>query len=260
MNQLSKIEKVKLFRSLFKGREDVFAIYWQKGRKHGYMPAYQYDPYMYRLHVYKGGIFNDYKDKTLLPLTDQQVIKHLKGDHLIGIYPLLTDNSSWWIAADFDGEKWIEECINFIKICNDKKIPAYLERSRSGKGGHVWIFFDHPYPAFKSRKILNALLTQAGIISIFDKNSSFDRLFPNQDYLSGKGFGNLIALPLHKPALEQGNSCFINEQLRPYTGKNGPGDHLSPKHRHQCKCHNVNIFGWSTEISLEWSMSPIFPI
>jgi superfamily II DNA or RNA helicase len=217
MNQLSKIEKLELFRSLFKGREDVFAIYWQKGRKHGYMPAYQYDPYMYRLHVYKGGTFNDYKDKTLLPFTNQQIIKHFKGDHLIGIYPLLTDNSSWLIAADFDGEKWIEDCLNFIKICKDKEIPAYLERSRSGKGGHVWIFFDHPYPAFKSRKILNALLTQADIISIFDKNSSFDRLFPNQDYLSGKGFGNLIALPLHKPALEQGNSCFIDEQLRPYT-------------------------------------------
>ena len=91
-----------------------------------------------------------------------------------------------------------------------------LERSRSGKGGHVWIFFDHPYPAFKSRKIINALLKQEGIISIFDKSTSFDRLFPNQDYLSGKGLGNLIALPLHKPALEQENSCFIDEQLRPH--------------------------------------------
>jgi len=216
MNQYSTIEKVKLFRTLFKGREDVFAIYWEKGKKKGYMPAYQYDPYMYRLHVYKGGTFNDYEDKTRLPLTDQQVIKHLQGEHLIGIYPLLTDNSSWLIAADFDKEEWAVDCLNFIKICKDKKIPAYLERSRSGKGGHVWIFFDHPYPALKSRKIIIALLEQAGIISIFDKSSSFDRLFPNQNYLSGKGLGNLIALPLHKPALEQGNSCFIDGQLRPY--------------------------------------------
>ncbi|MFW9989182.1 MAG: restriction endonuclease subunit R, partial [Candidatus Odinarchaeota archaeon] len=217
MNQYSKIDKVKLFRNLFKGREDVFAIYWQKGKKKGYMPAYQYDPYMYRLHAYKGGSFKDYKDKTLLPLTDHQVIKHLTGDHLIGIYPLLTDNSSWLIAADFDGEKWADDCLNFINICKEKKIPAYLERSRSGKGGHVWIFFDHPYPAFRSRRIINALLKQAGIISVFDKRSSFDRLFPNQDYHTGKGLGNLIALPLHKPALEQGNCCFIDEQLRPYT-------------------------------------------
>jgi len=216
MNQYSKIDKVKLFRNLFKGREDVFAIYWQKGKKKGYMPAYQYDPYMYRLHAYKGGSFKDYKDKTLLPLTDQQIIKHLKGDHLIGIYPLLTDNSSWLIAADFDGEKWAEDCLSFIKICNDKEIPAYLERSRSGKGGHVWIFFDHPYPAFKSRRIINVLLKQAGIISVFDKKSSFDRLFPNQDYHSGKGLGNLIALPFHKSALEQENGCFIDAQLRPH--------------------------------------------
>jgi hypothetical protein len=152
MNQYSKIEKVKLFRTLFKGREDVFAIYWEKGKKKGYMPAYHYDKHMYRLHVFKGGTFNDYKDKTLLPLTDQQVIKHLKGERLIGIYPLLTDNSSWLIAADFDGENWAMDCLNFIKICKKNKIPAYLERSRSGKGGHVWIFFDHPYPAFKAGK------------------------------------------------------------------------------------------------------------
>ena len=216
MDHHSQIEKVKLFRSIFKGREDVFAIYWEKGRKKGYKPAYRYDPYMLRLHLYKGGTWDDYKDKTLLPLTDQEVIKHLRGEQLIGIYPLLTDNSSLLIAADFDGEKWAMDCINFIKICKEKKIPSYLERSRSGKGGHVWIFFDHPYPAFRSRKIINALLEQAGIISIFDKSSSFDRLFPNQDYLSGKGLGNLIALPLHKPAREHGNSCFIDEQLRPY--------------------------------------------
>ena len=216
MSQFSTFEKIKLFRTLFKGREDVFAIYWEKGKKKGYLPAYQYDPYMYRLHVYKGGTFNDYKDKKLLPFTNKQVIKHLKGEQLIGIYPLLTDNSSWLIAADFDKEKWAEECLAFINVCEKKKIPAYLERSRSGNGGHVWIFFDKPYPASKSRKIINALLEQAGIISIFDKSSSFDRLFPNQNYHSGKGFGNLIALPLHKTAMDKGNSCFIDEQLKPY--------------------------------------------
>jgi len=216
MNHYSTFEKVKLFRTLFKGREDVFAIHWEKGKKKGYKPAFQYDPKMLQHHYYKGGTFDDYKDKKLLPLTDKQVIKHLKGEQLIGIYPLLTDNSSWLIAADFDKKKWAEDCLTFINTCREKQIPAYLERSRSGNGGHVWIFFDQPFPAFRSRKITNALIEQAGVISIYDKSSSFDRLFPNQDSLSGKGFGNLIALPLHKPALEQGNSCFIDEQLRPY--------------------------------------------
>ncbi len=223
MNQHSEIEKLSLFKSLFKGREDVFAIRWEKaaqsdgGRiKSGYMPAYQYDPYMYRLHKMKGGSFKNYKDKTYLPLTDQQLLKHFNGDKLIGIYPLLQENTSWFIAADFDKEKWAEECRKFLNICNEQTIPAYLERSRSGKGGHVWIFFDKPYPASKSRKILTSLLEQAGIFSVFDKSSSFDRLFPNQDFLTGEKLGNLIALPLYKPTMEEGNSCFVDEQFHPY--------------------------------------------
>ncbi|MBN4081735.1 DEAD/DEAH box helicase [bacterium AH-315-C07] len=217
MNQYSANEKINLLKTLFKSREDVFAIHWQKGNKSGYMPAYQYDPYMYRLHKMKGGTFKNYKDKSYLPLTDQQFTKHLDGEQLMGIYPLLRDNTSWFIAADFDKEKWAEECRTFINICKEKEIPAYLERSRSGHGGHVWIFFDKPYPAIRSRKILIALLEQAGIFSVFDKSSSFDRLFPSQDFLSGEGLGNLIALPLHKQAWEQGNSCFVNKKLQPYT-------------------------------------------
>lgn len=127
MNQYSAEKKVNLFGALFKGREDVFAIHWQKGNKSGYMPAYQYDPYMYRLHKMKGGTFKNYKDKTYLPLADRQIIKHLKGEQLIGIYPLLKDNTSWFIAADFDKEKWAEECRAFINTCKGKGIPAYLE-------------------------------------------------------------------------------------------------------------------------------------
>ncbi|MBD0295215.1 MAG: DEAD/DEAH box helicase family protein, partial [Flavisolibacter sp.] len=208
---------ISLFRSLFKGREDVFAIRWEKGAKSGYMPAYFYDPYRYRAHKMKGGTFQNYADKSYLPLTDEQVAKHLNGNQYIGIYPLLQDNTSWFIAADFDKENWAEECRNFLRTCAAKNIPAYLERSRSGKGGHVWIFFQQPYPASKSRTIILTLLKEAGIISEFDKDSSFDRLFPNQDMLSGKGLGNLIALPLHKPTVEQGNSCFINaETLLPF--------------------------------------------
>ena len=215
-NKLSDDEKLNLFRALFKGREDVFAIQWQKGNKSGYMPAFDYDPYRYRLHKMKGGTFKNYPDKSYLPLTDYQLLRHFKGEQLIGIYPLLNDNTSWFITADFDKENWAEESVKLIKALRQKGIPAYLERSRSGKGGHVWMFFENPFPAFKSRKILINILEETGIFSIFDKQSSFDRLFPNQDYLSGKGFGNLIALPLHKPALDNGNSCFVDENLQAY--------------------------------------------
>ncbi len=205
-------QKLSLIRSLFKAREDVFAIYWQKGSKSGYMPAIEYDPYMYRLHKMRGGTLKDYADKKYLPLGDQQIIKHLNGEQLIGVYPLLTNNTSWFIAADFDGPKWMDECRGFIEICRNNDIPAYLERSRSGNGGHVWIFFDATYPANRSRKILKSLLEQAGICSVFDNSSSFDRLFPNQDFHSGKGLGNLIALPFHRPAFIKGNSCFVNPE------------------------------------------------
>ncbi len=102
--------------------------------------------------------------------------------------------------------------IAFLNACKEKGISAYLERSRSGNGGHVWIFFNKPYPAVRSRKIFISILEQSGVFSLFDKSSSFDRLFPNQDFLSGKGFGNLIALPLFKPTLEKGNNCFVNPE------------------------------------------------
>ena len=208
--------KVNLIKTLFKGRDDVFARYWQKGNKSGYMPAYLYDPYMYRLHKMKGGSFKNYNDKSYLPLSDTEIEKHIKGEQLIGIYPLLKNNTSWFIAADFDKENWIEDCKTLINTCKTKGIHAYLERSRSGMGGHVWIFFDKSYPANKSRKILLAILEQTRIFSVFDKSSSFDRLFPNQDFHSGKGLGNLIALPFNKLSFQKGNNCFVDENIQPY--------------------------------------------
>lgn len=211
-------EKINLFKSLFKGREDVFALRWEKGNKSGYSPAYFYDPYRFRTHRISGGTFQNFEEKSYLKLSDEEIEKHFKGEQQIGLYPLLKDNTSWFIAADFDKENWIEQCRKFLEACKEKNIPAYLERSRSGKGGHVWIFFEHAYPAVRSRKIFISILEEAGIFSVFDKSSSFDRLFPNQDFLSGKGFGNLIALPLFGKTLEQGNNCFIDpDTLEPYS-------------------------------------------
>jgi superfamily II DNA or RNA helicase len=200
-----------LYKALFKGREDVYAVHWSKGSKSGYMPAKLYDPYFNKIYK-KSTNYTSPEAINYLPLTDDQIHRHLDGRQLIGLYPLLQDNTSWLIVADFDKNSWLEDCRSFLAVCTSHKIPAYLERSRSGKGGHVWIFFDRPYPAYKSRAIVLTLLEKAGVVSTFDKNSSFDRLFPNQDKHSGKGFGNLIALPLHKTAMELGNSCFIDPE------------------------------------------------
>lgn len=205
----SSVNNILLYKSLFRGREDIYAVHWAKGNKSGYIPAKVFDPYLNR--IYKKNISSiNSTSPTYLELTQEQIQKHLEGRQLVGLYPLLTDNTSWLIAADFDKSSWLEDCRSFINICSSYNIPVYLERSRSGNGGHVWIFFDKPYPAYRSRSIIIALLERSGLVSVFDKNSSFDRLFPNQDKLSGKGFGNLIALPLHKTSMESGNSCFID--------------------------------------------------
>ena len=106
--------QIELFKALFKGREDVFAQRWEKDGKRGYMPAYRYDPYQFKLHKMKGGNFQNYTDKQYLSLSEEQIIKHLNGNQVLGLYPLLKDNSSWFIAADFDKDKWIDDCRAFI--------------------------------------------------------------------------------------------------------------------------------------------------
>ncbi len=152
-----------------------------------------------------------------MPFSTDAVIEHLTGRLAVGIYPLLEDNSSYFIAADFDKSNWAEECRNLYKVCIDNEIPAYIERSRSGSGGHIWIFFENRYPSKNSRQIMFELLRIANIISTFEKEPSFDRLFPNQDYHSGKGIGNLIALPLNGKSLQDNNTCFLNpENFKPY--------------------------------------------
>lgn len=112
-------DHISLFRSLFKGRTDVFATRWEKGNKVGYMPAYHYDPYLYRAHKMRGGSFQNYAEKSYLALTEPQIKKHLDGHQHIGIYPLLKDNTSWFIVADFDEESWVQDSRKFI--ANDDK-------------------------------------------------------------------------------------------------------------------------------------------
>lgn len=204
--------KVNLFKSLFRGREDIYAVRWEKDGRSGYMPAYKIDWSDYNQHKARGGSFGDYDKKEYLSFNDQVVKEHLSGKKTIGVYPLLSDNSSFFIAADFDESNWKESILKLYQICEDVGLSAVIERSRSGNGGHLWLFFKENIPAFMSRKIMFELLLQAGIISEFEKEPSFDRLFPNQDTHSGKGVGNLIALPLQGISLAKGNSCFLNPE------------------------------------------------
>ena len=119
-------ENIQLFRSLFKAREDVFAVRWEKGNKSGYMPAVFYDPYRFRAHKMNGGTFQNFTDKSYLKLTDEQIQKHLDGFHQIGVYPLLQDNTTWFLAADFDKANWQNEAITFLNDCKEKGVLTYL--------------------------------------------------------------------------------------------------------------------------------------
>ncbi len=191
----SREERVQIFMSLFRGREDVFARRWQKWNATvaGYAPVYA-----------------DEDKESYMPLTTEWIEKHLIGTSTLGIYPLLQDNTSNFIAADFDGDGWQESVRKFLEICEEYRLPVATERSRSGNGAHIWCFFAEPIPAAKSRRVFLALLRQVGCIDPFEKNNSFDRLFPNQDYLSGKGLGNLIVLPLQGESRRSGNTVFVD--------------------------------------------------
>ena len=181
------------------------------------MPAYKVDWTDYRKFKSTGGSFKDYSKKEYQSITDEVLIRHLQGVETIGIYPLLEDNTSYFIAADFDDSNWKESILKLHSVCSRHEIPSYIERSRSGKGGHLWIFFEENLPAEKTRKLIFELLREATIVSPFDKEPSFDRLFPNQDFHSGKGLGNLIALPLNGKSMKEENSVFLDpESFRPY--------------------------------------------
>jgi hypothetical protein len=206
-------EKIALFRSLFKGREDVYPRRWQsKNGKSGYSPAcaIEWDPVL----------CNKPKAKCTnckyLPVTDRVIHDHLAGRHTIGVYPLLKDETCRFLAVDFDKVSWQEDVSAFLETCKSTNVLAVLERSRSGNGGHVWMFFEVPVPASQARKMGSALLTMAMQQRHQLGLDSYDRLFPNQDTMPKGGFGNLVALPLQQKPREQGNSVFIDENFVPY--------------------------------------------
>lgn len=201
---------IELYRSFFRGREDVYAVRWEKGNRSGYMPAYHVDWNDYNRHKASGGTFANYKEKSLLPFNNKALADHLKGAATLGIYPLLSDNTSFFIVADFDEGNWKDAISKLYDICVEHELSPVIERSKSGNGGHLWLFFEESIPAFQSRKVMIDLLLQAEIISKFEKEPSFDRLFPNQDMHSGKGLGNLIALPLQGASIKKGNSSFLD--------------------------------------------------
>ncbi|MGH7595086.1 MAG: TOTE conflict system archaeo-eukaryotic primase domain-containing protein [bacterium] len=207
-------EKIQLFANLFRGRDDVFARLWEnrKTGKKGYSPVCEYE--------WQPGICTKPEIKCTnckyTPLTHDIFRAHLEGQYVIGVYPLREDDTCYFVAVDFDKASWQDDAAAFLEVCKSMNVPAALERSRSGNGGHVWIFFSEPIPASIARNMGSYLLTET--MSRYHQLSmtSYDRLFPNQDTMPKGGFGNLIALPLQKEARKLGNTEFLDEQFQPY--------------------------------------------
>ncbi|MEP7245277.1 MAG: DEAD/DEAH box helicase family protein [Gammaproteobacteria bacterium] len=158
-------------------------------------------------------------------MSDEIIENHLRGEarsggravpFVAGVYPLLADETCWFLAVDFDGENWSGDAFAFIEMCRERKVPAALERSRSGQGGHVWIFFSEPVAARDARQLGALLLTDALERRPEVGFDSYDRLFPSQDTRPKGGLGNLIALPLQRQARDFGNSVFVDEERLPY--------------------------------------------
>jgi superfamily II DNA or RNA helicase len=198
-NRSSIQDKIALFQTLFKGRNDVYALRWvneQNGKK-GYSPA-------------SSGSFGKGKPKHYQPLTDQVLYDHLSGIKTVGVYALLLDHTCFFLACDFDGDGWTLDASAYFQACLKFQVTAYLERSRSGNGGHVWIFFSEAVTAVSARQLGMRLLRVTMDLRGEMDLGSYDRFFPNQDFVPKGGFGNLIALPLQKKPRFLGNTEFLD--------------------------------------------------
>lgn len=223
---LSIDERLRLFQSLFKGREDVFARRWfsKTTGKSGYQPVC--------INEWKQGICDKKKyrcvicpNRNFAPLTTQDMYRHLEGKDeyccdVVGLYAIMQDNNCAFLCADFDDKNckygYKEDVLAYVGVCREWLIPYAIERSRSGNGAHVWIFFEAPLPASKARRLGNAILTEAMTRNGQMSFNSYDRFFPNQDYLPEGGFGNLVALPLQGQARRKENSVFVDNDFLVY--------------------------------------------
>jgi superfamily II DNA or RNA helicase/very-short-patch-repair endonuclease len=215
--------KVRLFRSLFRGREDVYARRFESRRtgKNGYAPACASE--------WVRGVCEKPRVKCaecayrrFLPLTDEVIRWHLSGadaggePFVVGVYPLLSDDTCWFLAIDFDKSGWLEDAAACLESCRRLNLSAALERSRSGLGAHLWFFFDEPIPAALARRLGSHALTETMERRPELGLNSYDRLFPSQDTMPQGGFGSVVALPLQKAPRDLGNSVFLDADLNPW--------------------------------------------
>lgn len=213
-------QKLEIFMGYFKGRDDVYpylSINKNNPNVKYYIPAC--------VNEWKKGVCNKTMGKLCKacqyrenkPISKDTIKNHIYDNNTIGIYPMLEDETCYFIAFDFDDKKdenhVKEDVLAFAKICDDYNIPIAIERSRSGKGIHCWLFFKDKIKAITARKLGSLLLSKTMEIRDSLKIDSFDRMFPNQDFLPKGGYGNLIALPFQTEPIKYENSIFIDRNF-----------------------------------------------
>ncbi len=201
--------KVQFYQALFHARTDVYATRWENTRdgRSGWVPA--------AAGGWRKGMSRE--SASFLRLTPATIAGHLRGDQHIGLYPLLPNDTCWWVAADFDGAAAMMDALAYVKAARFRGIPAALEISQSGRGAHVWIFFTVAIPGERARQLGTGLIHEAMGLRGSMSLSSYDRLFPSQDVHSGKGMGNLIAAPLNGQRRKHGTTLFLDTTtLEPY--------------------------------------------
>ncbi len=216
--------KIALFRSLFRGRDDIYPRRFEsrKTGRSGYAPACANE--------WVRGICEkprikcaECPNRRFLPVTDDVIRWHLSGHDadgqpfVAGVYPLLRDETCFFLAVDFDKAGWQADAAAFLETCRRLNLPTALERSRSGRGAHVWFFFEDAIPAAMARRLGSHVITETMEGRPDIGLDSYDRLFPNQDTMPQGGFGNLIALPLQKGPRKQDNSVFLDDDFVPWT-------------------------------------------
>lgn len=214
--------KIALFKSLFRGRDDVFPKLWTNTRtkRSGYAPACG-NEWVHGICEKPRVRCGECTHQAFTALDDQAVLDHLQGRAVIGVYPMLRDETCWLLAADFDGDAWRDDAGVFLESCLRFGVPAALERSRSGDGAHVWIFFTAPIPAALARQLGCLLITDAMTRRYQLGMRSYDRLFPSQDTMPKGGFGNLIALPLQHGPRQLDNTVFLDAAFVPFADQWG---------------------------------------
>lgn len=210
-------ERLELYMNLFKGRNDVYALkhFNKKGQK-VYYPVIKEKYKKWNDETKRYDIIRT-EGKSIYHKIDSNVyMKHLskfEHDFSIGIYPLLNNDTCFFTAIDLDGDHWKEDTLAIIDILKKYDISHLIEKSQSGKGAHVWFFFEQQTPAIKARRFATIILSLAMRNSKSLNFSSYDRIFPTQDYLPKDGIGNLIALPLEGMTRKNNTGIFLDNYL-----------------------------------------------